>query len=322
MWKIKTVTNYVLSSSLFLQCINRISRYSASANYRNKSNLDASVHVQRMRSPKGTEFDVMKTVRGNSNKRRKISHNKCQGFDVNRQIIEENKRENLPENARGTPRWMSLKKRTKSMEVDSKSSGLMWRSSLSPKAKPFIGITDSGDEIESVSRPSMNFPLAMGSGNESRTASKSDLGTKSGFLWSKQWKPLQEDDEEDTVSVRRAMEGWKGVKWCNDYNHYNAVSDSIILTIQKWQTDSYSQYTTFQDTYSLRASLVYVFSFFHFSGSMFHYVPICQVNFLLFSNFLGQCFSFFQFIGSAFCCYWIIIVFLWAFCGLSRENLA
>ena len=161
-----------------------------------------SVCVQRIRPSKRTEFDGMKMIRGTPSKRRKISNGRYQGVYVHPQITQKNTHENLYENAKGTPRWTTPQKRIKSMEVDSESSALQWRSLLSPKAKAFIGITDSENGNETVSEPSMNFKLAIGSKDKSRTASKSDLETNRGFLGFKQWIPLQEDDDNDeTVSV-------------------------------------------------------------------------------------------------------------------------
>ena len=102
------------------------------------------------------------------------------------------------ENAHETLRWRTPKKRTKaigrrtkSMEIDCESSAVLCRTLLSPKAKAFIGITESENVKETVSEPSMGFKFAMGSsGNESRTVSKSNSETNRGFLWFKQWIPL------------------------------------------------------------------------------------------------------------------------------------
>ena len=161
-----------------------------------------SICVPRMRSSKRTEFDGKKMIRGNANKRRKISNDRYQDVYVNTPINYKNTHEKLHQNAQVTARWTSPKKRTNSMEVDCESSDLLWRSSLSSKAKAFIGIKDSEKMIEIVYESSIHFKRAMGSRNESRTESKLNPETNRGFLGFKQWVPLQEDDDDnETVSV-------------------------------------------------------------------------------------------------------------------------
>ena len=141
-------------------------------------------------------------IRGNANKRRKISNDRYQDVYVNPPITHKNTHENLHHNAQVTARWTNPKKRANSMEADSESSDLLWRSSLSSKAKAFIGIADSEEMNEIVSESSKHFKRAMGSRNESRAESKLNPETNRGFLGSKQWIPLQEDDDDnETVSV-------------------------------------------------------------------------------------------------------------------------
>ena len=160
------------------------------------------VCVPRIRSSKRTEFDGKKLIRGNANKRRKISNDRYQGVYVNPPITHKNTHENLHQNAQVTAKWPSPKKRANSMEVDCESSDSLWRSSLTSKAKAFIGITDSEKMNEIVSESSIHFKRAMGSRGESRTESKLNPETNRGFLGSKQWIPLQDDDNDDgTVSV-------------------------------------------------------------------------------------------------------------------------